>query len=1085
MDDRHLIPCIDAVQGDASTRVLELTLLSEDKAWTVPTGTVVSVAYRKGDGTSGWYDALPDGTPACSFSGNVITATLAPQVLTAPGAVQVAVVLCKPDTLEQLAVFPLTVEVTKNPAAGETLSNDYYNYSTMEQINSALGSAKPLWITISGSKSDGYTADKSIDDIQNAEESGQLCVCEWDGVFLPFVRVYDGVAYFSAVLDGDEYRVEISSERVSAYIKERNFVQCLTGLSFEHGTIVPGYGTEHDDTDEWIRTSYFPILDTVLSIHAAEDVVCNVFFYNSSLEYVGYLQMGNVRKVIIPDKYIRSGAVFARLSVRWYGGWSIKNITELGDEVAVSFYPEGARTVGRVTVSGNETDGYSIDDTVVAALKRASNTGQFVVCRLDEAGIYMPLTKASSGAWTFSAVENGEELRVQIDSENNVQVFRVAVGSGGAGITHAWDGTVLTVTSASGTSSADLKGEKGDTGAQGPQGKKGDTGAQGEKGEKGDTGDAWINDVDILLPSSDVAVVGQEYNIYKDAIVFASIPAECYDIVIQLDDTGVQAYNYGEVWRFTPSGVGTYTLSVTVRDAKTGNGGVYATKTMTLYVVEKAELSNKNVLFIGDSLTYAGIYTAEIQHNLSGGGITSIGTVERTRTINGAALTSMCEGRNGWATWDYAGTMEGSKSKFLSDENVFRNPDTDLFDLGYYMDTYHPGVSLNAICLNLGTNGIGAHISVMTGMNELITRIREYSATLPILIHIPIPVAKQDYRAYIAYQKNATSPYIRMRWYDLAKAYIEAYDGTMDNVYLVPVYLNMDVDHDFPTETVAVSARNPATKERVTDGHPNTYGYLKMADVYYAHLLRYMEDDGAVYYSVTNHLTNVSNSNSAAIVKENSSYSAALTADSGYALDAVAVTMGGTAVDVTDGVIRIEAVTGDIVITAAAVAESVAAYTNLADPGTANDSSPNTALTADEWLNGYYISSRAITAKADLIVTNVIPLAFTDTIRVKGFEVTGTINGTSCAGRFRILPCDSGGNALLSEIQPAMSTETIGVGRLECMDAAELANGIYCFSPQNDVSASYWANVAYVRICGYPIDGDNDNVIVTVNESIV
>ena len=33
-----------------------------------------------------------------------------------------------------------------------------------------------------------------------------------------------------------------------------------------------------------------------------------------------------------------------------------------------------------------------------------------------------------------------------------------------------------------------VKGEKGDTGAQGPQGPKGDTGAQGPQGEKGDTG---------------------------------------------------------------------------------------------------------------------------------------------------------------------------------------------------------------------------------------------------------------------------------------------------------------------------------------------------------------------------------------------------------------------------------------------------------------------------------------------------------------------------------------------------------------------------------------------------------------------
>lgn len=38
-------------------------------------------------------------------------------------------------------------------------------------------------------------------------------------------------------------------------------------------------------------------------------------------------------------------------------------------------------------------------------------------------------------------------------------------------IKHEWNGTVLTITSDSGTSSADLKGEKGDDGARGPQGK--------------------------------------------------------------------------------------------------------------------------------------------------------------------------------------------------------------------------------------------------------------------------------------------------------------------------------------------------------------------------------------------------------------------------------------------------------------------------------------------------------------------------------------------------------------------------------------------------------------------------------------
>lgn len=92
-------------------------------------------------------------------------------------------------------------------------------------------------------------------------------------------------------------------------------------------------------------------------------------------------------------------------------------------------------------------------------------------------------------------------------------------GSDGVSVTHEWNGTVLTITSASGTSSTDLKGEKGDTGAMGPQGKdgvgvkfvvlnsndtltvsytdgtyytsesiRGEKGEPGQKGDKGDTG---------------------------------------------------------------------------------------------------------------------------------------------------------------------------------------------------------------------------------------------------------------------------------------------------------------------------------------------------------------------------------------------------------------------------------------------------------------------------------------------------------------------------------------------------------------------------------------------------------------------
>ena len=71
-------------------------------------------------------------------------------------------------------------------------------------------------------------------------------------------------------------------------------------------------------------------------------------------------------------------------------------------------------------------------------------------------------------------------------------------GSDGVSVTHSWNGTVLTVTSASGTSSVNLKGDKGDQGEKGDagaKGEKGDQGIQGEKGEPGENGKDGTNGV--------------------------------------------------------------------------------------------------------------------------------------------------------------------------------------------------------------------------------------------------------------------------------------------------------------------------------------------------------------------------------------------------------------------------------------------------------------------------------------------------------------------------------------------------------------------------------------------------------------
>ena len=89
----------------------------------------------------------------------------------------------------------------------------------------------------------------------------------------------------------------------------------------------------------------------------------------------------------------------------------------------------------------------------------------------------------------------------------------------------------------------------------------------------------------------------------------------------------------------------------------------------------------------------------------------------------------------------------------------------------------------------------------------------------------------------------------------------------------------------------------------------------------------------ATKYSITNNLSNVTNLNSVLEVEEGTEYSATIKAASGYQLDSIVITMGG--VDITssaysgslyNGAIDIDNVTGDVVITAAAIQPN---YTNV------------------------------------------------------------------------------------------------------------------------------------------------------------
>ncbi len=236
-----------------------------------------------------------------------------------------------------------------------------------------------------------------------------------------------------------------------------------------------------------------------------------------------------------------------------------------------------------------------------------------------------------------------------------------------------------------------------------------------------------------------------------------------------------------------------------------------------------------------------------------------------------------------------------------------------------------------------------------------------------------------------------------------------------------------------------------------------------------------MVKDTNVYYSITNNLTNCTNSNSAKSVVAGGSYAATISGNSGYALDSVSVTMGGSSVSVSGGVISIANVTGDIVITA--VASEVVApgpgYTNLAKP---ND----TYWEEDCRLS---ISSGGTSALAGHHTTNFIPVKIDDVLRVKGMKLTSDGGGVSTDCKIVTYAKKDDISSKINGMYGANS-----MGAREAYAHKVTVNGDvseYKLFYDNNGTQAGTEEMNYIRIDGTLLGGYTKNdVVITVNEPI-
>lgn len=212
--------------------------------------------------------------------------------------------------------------------------------------------------------------------------------------------------------------------------------------------------------------------------------------------------------------------------------------------------------------------------------------------------------------------------------------------------------------------------------------------------------------------------------------------------------------------------------------------------------------------------------------------------------------------------------------------------------------------------------------------------------------------------------------------------------------------------------------------------------------------------DSNVYYSVTKNLTQCTISNSATQVIQGESYSATITAKRGYVLKSVTVTMGGSPVSVSGGVINIANVTGNIVITA--VAEEIKAeYTNIANANSTNKTD------WEQWINDARIGSDGnYRLESGTSVSGWILLKAGQTVYWQGLNTTDSV--------------DSNGSGVYTTSKVLTSVATMANQTAEFSNISVTANGGQATAKKD----------LYLRlVCKTPTD--MSAVIITIDEPIV
>lgn len=336
----------------------------------------------------------------------------------------------------------------------------------------------------------------------------------------------------------------------------------------------------------------------------------------------------------------------------------------------------------------------------------------------------------------------------------------------------------------------------------------------------------FAGDVRLTLPPVIYAAPGIETNLYFDNVVLVINPANYI-----FDVTCPKGFQYDDRWTFVPKAeeVGDYPITLEVKD---GANAVIARARSTIRVAplnSSKRAKDVTLLAIGDSHLQRDVY---LQHVLS----LSKADPDLRLTLVGCRGKGNApptddlrhEGYNGWRaevfatralpkprTGHYVPAETGSPFIYL-DENGSGQP---RLDFKRYCADFNSGKPVDYVIIQLGGNDvwnaaddtIDPLIDKVFGFYDmLIGMIHDYSkeTRIGIVMLDPLTRSQHGYRNYNGARKQTRWQY-RRNQHRVVEREIEKWGGReQENLFLVPVHLNLDCVSGFDLRAYPRNARS-------------------------------------------------------------------------------------------------------------------------------------------------------------------------------------------------------------------------------------------------------------------------------------